>query len=55
MIRRYVFGEMIETEAILAKPEKTRGGMPFFAVDEKSMTFSCTMEETDRVYGLGEM
>ena len=54
MIRRYVFGEMIETEAILAKPEKTRGGMPFFAVDEKSMTFSCTMEETDRVYGLGE-
>lgn len=54
MIRRFVFGEMIETEAILEKPKADGGEVPFLDVDEGTMTFSYSMEDSDRVYGLGE-
>ena len=54
MIRRFVFGEMIETEAILEKPQAEGGAVPFLCVDEEAMTFSYSMEDSDRVYGLGE-
>lgn len=54
MIRRYVYGEMIETEAILKKPEAEAGVIPYFEVSEEAMTFSYQMDADDRVYGLGE-
>lgn len=54
MIRRFVFGKMIETEAVLEKPVAESGEMPFLLVDEKTMTFSYGLETSDRVYGLGE-
>lgn len=54
MIRRYVYGEMIETEAILKKPEAEAGAIPYFEVSEEAMTFSYQMDADDRVYGLGE-
>lgn len=54
MIRRYVYGKMIETESILDKPQQTEGKLPFFVVNEEKMTFSYEMDEKDRVYGLGE-
>ncbi|NCB92672.1 MAG: alpha-glucosidase [Clostridia bacterium] len=54
MIRRFVFGKMIETEAVQNKPEAQTGEFPFFTVDEKEMSFSYKMGEEDRVYGLGE-
>ena len=54
MIQRYRYGTMIETEAILQKPEVESGALPYFTVDEGKMTFSYTMAEKDRVYGLGE-
>ena len=54
MIRRYGYGAVIETEAILQKPEKETGPLPFFAVNEREGTFSYRMGERDRVYGLGE-
>lgn len=54
MIQRYSFGNVIETEAILTKPESLKGPLPYFATDETSFSFSYEMEETDRVYGLGE-
>ena len=44
MIRRFVFGEMIETEAILEKPQAEGGAVPFLCVDEEAMTFSYSME-----------
>jgi alpha-glucosidase len=54
MIRRYVYGKMIETEAILEKPEACTGEFPYFAVNESDMSFSYEMEDAERVYGLGE-
>ena len=54
MIRRYVYGNVFETEAVLQKPEKEQGQLPYFMVNEQEMTFSYQMDESDRVYGLGE-
>lgn len=54
MIVRYVFGKMIETEAVQNKPDAAQGAFPFFSVDEEEMSFCCTMADTDVVYGLGE-
>ena len=54
MIRRYSYGTVIETEAILQKPEKETGPLPYFAVSERDRTFTYWMGEADRVYGLGE-
>lgn len=54
MIQRYVFGNMIETEAIPQKPAAESGCLPFFLVSEKEMSFSYIMEPSDRIYGLGE-
>ena len=54
MIRRYSYGAVIETGAILQKPEKETGPLPYFTVSEPDRTFSYRMGERDRVYGLGE-
>ena len=54
MISRYVFGTMIETEAILQKPEQAQGPLPFLAADEDNMSFTYEMGDSDIVYGLGE-
>ena len=54
MIRRYVYGTVFETEAILEKPAQESGQLPFLTVDEGKMTFSYKMEDSDKVYGLGE-
>lgn len=54
MIRRYVYGKVMETEAIMEKPQCQEGTIPYFTVDKEKMSFSFSMEESDRVYGLGE-
>ena len=54
MIRRYVYGTVFETEAILEKPAQESGQLPFLTVDEGKMTFFYKMEDSDKVYGLGE-
>ena len=54
MIHRFGYGAVIETEAILQKPEKETGPLPYFTVSEPDKTFSYRMGETERVYGLGE-
>ena len=54
MVRRYVFGTMIETDAVMQKPEQDGGTLPFLTVDEESMSFSYEMGDSDIVYGLGE-
>lgn len=54
MIHRYVYGNVLETEAVLEKPEKEQGQLPYFTVNEQEMSFSYPMDAEDRVYGLGE-
>ena len=54
MIHRYVYGIMIETDAILNKPKAETGAPPFFSVDVQAKTFTYQMGTQDRVYGLGE-
>ena len=39
MIRRYVFGNMIETEAVLNKPEKSEGPLPYLEIREEKKSF----------------
>ena len=52
MLRRYIFGTPIETEAVLNKPESSaQSGFPFTMTENGFMT---TMEEEDIVYGLGQ-
>ncbi len=54
MIKRYVYGKVIETDAVLQKPKAEGGEIEFFTADEKEKTFSFEMKPTDRIYGLGE-
>lgn len=53
MIRRYVYGAMIETDAILLKPRRKTGLLPYFTVDNREQVFSYKMRNNDRVYDLG--
>lgn len=52
MIRRYQFGEPIETDAILEKPELCKDAFPYMKQTEAGFTYEMT--EEDIVYGLGE-
>lgn len=55
MIYRYIFGDPIETEAILEKPGAVKAGegdMPYLR--KTSGCYVYQMEEKDIVYGLGE-
>lgn len=54
MIRRYVFGHMIETDTVQVKPAVSEDRIPYFAVDVEKMTFTMPLGPDDRVYGLGE-
>ena len=44
MIRRYAYGKVMETEAILKKPQCQEGTIPYFIVDEEKMSFSFSSE-----------
>ena len=54
MISRFSYGHVIETEAILRKPAIETGTLPFLTVDEASLSLSYSMDDNDKVYGLGE-
>lgn len=54
MIRRFSYGTVFETEAVLDKPEAQRGALPYFAVDPKRRALTCRMDADAVVYGLGE-
>ena len=55
MIRKYVFGNPFDTEAITTQVEKAEG-MPVFGsiCVEEGFSFTYEMDEDDIVYGLGE-
>ena len=54
MISRFSYGHVIETEAILQKPAADNGALPLLSVDEASLSFTYSMADDDKVYGLGE-
>ncbi len=54
MISRFSYGHVIETEAILQKPAAENGALPFLSVDEASLSLTYSMDDNDKVYGLGE-
>ncbi len=54
MIRKYVFGDPIETEAVVKDFDVCSEALPYFDVDKESGTLTKKMDQKDRVYGLGE-
>lgn len=53
MIQKYVFGNAIETEAVVKKIPESEGQVPYLA-QESDHAFTYQMGEDDIVYGLGE-
>lgn len=54
MIRRYVYGKMLETDSVPVKPQQAQGALPYLTAEERTRTFSCRLGDKDVVYGLGE-
>lgn len=54
MIRRYKYGNGIETEAVLEKPEVSAQKVPFLQVQEEALMLYYPMSSSDHIYGLGE-
>lgn len=52
MVRRYVFGSPIETDAVIEKPEVCGGKAQYFTKEGSTLKYE--MDEEDIVYGLGE-
>ena len=54
MIRRFSYGMVFETDAVLEKPEAQTSALPFFTVDPEERSLTCQMDRDAVVYGLGE-
>ncbi|MCI7814184.1 MAG: glycoside hydrolase family 31 protein [Lachnospiraceae bacterium] len=55
MIRKYTYGNPIETDAVVEKKETQTGSLPYFSVEKtETVKFSYIMDPADVVYGLGE-
>lgn len=52
MVKRFVFGNPMDTNAVVSKCDVCRESLPYF--DEADGSFSLAMDERDIVYGLGE-
>lgn len=52
MIRRFVIGTPLDTEAVLHKPEVDQGVLPYFTIE--GTTLGMKLAKEDVVYGLGE-
>lgn len=52
MMKRYVTGAPLETEAVISKTEAAAGAVPYLTKTENG--FSCKLDKDDIVYGLGE-
>lgn len=52
MVRRYVFGSPLETDAVIRKPEVCGGDAVYF--EKEGNTLAYEMDDADIVYGLGE-
>ena len=56
MVKRYDFGQPIDTGAVVRPLPAQQGDMPRFAVnrDGETISFSCDLGEDDLIFGLGE-
>ena len=56
MILKYVYGNPIETEAVIQQIEIAKKELPFFQIKKEgeAVSFSYLMDKDDIVYGLGE-
>lgn len=56
MIRRYDFGQPIETGAVVRVLDVQQGAVPFFTTEqgESTVSFSLSLEKDDIIFGLGE-
>lgn len=54
MIRKYTFGNPMETDAVVHKIEKETGAVPFMGVGADQLAFTYKMDDNTRIYGLGE-
>lgn len=56
MVKKYVYGSPMETEAVVQRMDQEQGVIPYFKAEEKEdgIIFSYEMNNEDIVYGLGE-
>lgn len=54
MIRKYTFGNPMETDAVVHKIEKEAGGVPYLGAGTDEIVFTYQMDDNTRIYGLGE-
>lgn len=58
MVKKYSFGKVFDTEAVVMSIKAARGKMPFFQQQNndtnEGLLFTYEMEKEDKVYGLGE-
>ena len=53
-MKKYSFGNVLDTKAVTVKVEKTEGEMPYFTVSQDNHSLKYTLGKDARVYGLGE-
>lgn len=56
MITKYTYGNPFQTDAVVQKLEVQNGDLPYFTVakTEEQLQFEYTLENEEKVYGLGE-
>ncbi len=54
MIKKYVFGNPIETDSVIEKIDASGEKLPYFDADESKKELTLTMDRSARIYGLGE-
>lgn len=56
MIKHYIYGKPIETEAVIKTLPPTEGAVPYLVATEteEAYVFEYSMNTYDRLYGLGE-
>ena len=56
MITKYTYGNPFQTDAVVQKLEVQNGDVPYFTVakTEEQLQFEYTLENEEKVYGLGE-
>ena len=56
MIKKFIYGNPIDTQAVVKEIEQTEGELEFFAFEKQpeNLTFTYKMDENDVIFGLGE-
>lgn len=56
MVFKYIFGEPIETQAVVKPIEETPGSLPYFTTvrKEEGYSFTFRMGDKDKIWGLGQ-